>query len=62
MSMPVSVVGPGAAIPLRVDLLVVRHDRAIVLLIVTVAANDLTPTQERGTLSTIADRMRPAAI
>ncbi|MEY2566999.1 MAG: hypothetical protein QOE35_1528 [Actinomycetota bacterium] len=62
MSMPMSFVGPGAAVPVRVDLLAVRRDRAVVFLMAIVGANDFTPAQERTALSSIADRMAPKSI
>lgn len=62
LSMPMSFVGPGGSVPLRVDLLAIRRDRALVMLVTIVGANDFTPAQERSTLSAIAARMAPASI
>ena len=62
-SMPVTISGPGGQFPLRVDVLAVRRDRAVSFVLVDrPRANDLTPQQERGMLSAIADRMSPRAV
>ncbi|MEY2478961.1 MAG: hypothetical protein QOG87_4276 [Actinomycetota bacterium] len=61
-SMPVTVSGPGGRVPLRVDLLAVRRDRAVSYVMAIVGANDFTPQHERGMLSAIADRMAPRSI
>jgi hypothetical protein len=61
-SMPVTVSGPGGSVPLRVDVLAIRRDRAIAFLLVMTGADELTPQQERGMLSAIADRMSPRAV
>jgi hypothetical protein len=60
--MPVTVSGPDGRVPLRVDLLAVRRDRAVSYVMAIVGANDFTPQQERGMLSAIADRMAPRSI
>ena len=62
LSMPMSFVGPGGSVPLRVDLLAIRRDRALVMLVTIVGANDFTPAQERSTLTAIAARMAPTSI
>ncbi len=61
-SMPVTFSGPGGQIPLRLDVLAVRRDRAIAFVMVITGANDFTPQQERGMLLAIADRMSPRAV
>lgn len=61
-SMQMTVSGPGGSIPIRLDMLAIRRDRACVLLFSFIASNDLTPAQERGAMSAIEARMAPKAI
>jgi hypothetical protein len=61
-SMPVTFSGPGGRVPLRLDVLAVRRDRAVAFVMVIVGANDFTPQQERSMLSAVADRMAPRSI
>jgi hypothetical protein len=62
LSMPVTLSGGGMGIPMRVDLLAIRRDRADTFILAVIGANDFTPVQEKAMLSAIADRMSPRAI
>jgi hypothetical protein len=61
-SMNITLVGPGGQVPMRVDVIGARKDRALFFLFVIVGGAEPTVAQEKAVLASVTSRMEPKAI